>query len=159
MKILKIGTVSADGSKIMASASIHKSIRYDRAKELEQELSLEIAQLLAKAETEEKAKDNRGDGLDPEFERLTILREKMKNAQATFETRTRERAGSSKKSSSGRFASGMASRAGIKAVRSKNRTRNQGRRSIRISRIPTAELCARAEVPRVDRLPRRASRG
>jgi transposase len=92
MKLLKVGTVSVDGSKIKANASIHKSLRYDRAKELEQELSLEIAELLAKAESEDKVKDERGDDLDPELERLTILREKMKKAQETIEARASERA-------------------------------------------------------------------
>lgn len=91
MKLLKVGTVSVDGSKIKANASIHKSLRYDRAKELEQELSLEIAELLAKAESEDKVKDEGGDDLDPELERLTILREKMKKAQETIEARARER--------------------------------------------------------------------
>lgn len=92
MKLLKVGTVSVDGSKIKANASIHKSLRYDRAKELEQELSLEIAELLAKAEQEDKVKDERGDDLDPELERLAILRDKMRKAQETIETRARERA-------------------------------------------------------------------
>jgi hypothetical protein len=92
MKILKVGTVSVDGSKIRANASIHKSIRYDRAGELEQERGLEIAQLLTKAESEDKVKDERGDDLDQELERLTILREKMKKAQETIEKRARERA-------------------------------------------------------------------
>jgi transposase len=76
MNILKVGTVSVDGSKIKANASIHKSIRYDRAGELEQELSLEISELIAKAESEDKVKDERGDDLDSELERLTILRKK-----------------------------------------------------------------------------------
>ena len=91
MKILKVGTVSVDGSKIKANASIHKSIRYDRAGELEQELGFEIAQLLMKAESEDKVKDERGDDLDSELERLVILREKMKKAQETIEARARER--------------------------------------------------------------------
>ena len=92
MKILKVGTVSVDGSKIKANASIHKSLRYDRAQELEQELNLEIGELLAKAESEDKVKDERGDDLDAELARLTILREKMKKAQETIEERARERA-------------------------------------------------------------------
>jgi transposase len=92
MNILKVGTVSVDGSKIKANASMHKSIRYDRAGELEQELNLEIAELLTKAESEDKVKDERGDDLDPELERLTILRAKMRKAQETIEERTRERA-------------------------------------------------------------------
>jgi len=92
LKLLKVGTVSVDGSKIKANASIHKGVRYDRAKEIERELGLEIAELLAKAESEDKVKDERGDDLDPELERLTILREKMRRAQETLEEGARERA-------------------------------------------------------------------
>ncbi len=33
--VLKVGTVSVDGTKIRANASIHKSLRYDRAGQLE----------------------------------------------------------------------------------------------------------------------------
>jgi hypothetical protein len=68
MKIIKLGTVSVDGSKIKANASIHKSIRYDRARELEQELKLEIDKLLARAE-EDKAMDEHSDEVDAELER------------------------------------------------------------------------------------------
>lgn len=92
MKILKIGTVSVDGSKIKANASIHKSIRYDRARELEQELKLEIDELLARAETEDKVKDERGDEVDTELERLTELKAKMRTAQQEIEKRATERA-------------------------------------------------------------------
>ena len=60
MKVLKLGTVSVDGSRIKANASIYKSIRYDRARELEQELKLEIDELFARAESEDKVKDRNG---------------------------------------------------------------------------------------------------
>jgi transposase len=92
MKILKLGTVSVDGTRIKANASIHKSIRYDRAGELEQELKLEIDELLARAEREDKVKDERGDEVDAELERLTELKAKMRAAQEEIEKRTRARA-------------------------------------------------------------------
>ena len=92
MRVLKLGTVSVDGSKIKANASIHKSIRYDRARELEQELKLEIDKLLANAATEDKIKDERGDEVDAELERLSELRAKMRAAQEELEKRARERA-------------------------------------------------------------------
>lgn len=91
MKILKVGTVSVDGSKIKASASIHKSLRYDRAKELERQLELEIGELLAKAESEDRVKDERGDEVGAELERLSVLRAKMKAAQESLEKRAKER--------------------------------------------------------------------
>jgi hypothetical protein len=48
--------------------------------------------LLAKTKSEDKVKDERGDDLDVELARLTILREKMKKAQETIEDRARARA-------------------------------------------------------------------
>ena len=92
MNILKLGTVSVDGSRIKANASIHKSIRYDRARELEQELKTEIDELLVRAEREDKVKDERGDEVDTELERLTELKAKMRAAQEEIEKRARERA-------------------------------------------------------------------
>jgi transposase len=92
MKILKLGTVSVDGSRIKANASIHKSIRYDRARELEQALKVEIDELLIRAESEDKVKDERGDEVETELERLTELKAKMRVAQEEIERRARERA-------------------------------------------------------------------
>lgn len=92
LRILKLGTVSIDGSKIKANASIHKSIRYDRARELERQLGLEIDALLIRAETEDKVKDERGDEVDAELERLSDLRSKMRRAQEELERRAKERA-------------------------------------------------------------------
>lgn len=92
MKILKLGTVSVDGSRIKANASIHKSIRYDRARELEQGLKVEIDELLARAESEDKVKDERGDEVDAELARLTELKAKMRSAQEEIERRAKERA-------------------------------------------------------------------
>lgn len=92
LKVLKLGTVSVDGSKIKANASIHKSIRYDRARELEQELKLEIDELLERAESEDKVKDERGDEVGAELEKLSDLRTKMRAAQDEIEKRTSERA-------------------------------------------------------------------
>ena len=97
MKILKLGTVSVDGSRIKANASIHKSIRYDRARELEQGLKVEIDELLARAESEDKVKDERGDEVDAELSRLTELKAKMRSAQEEIERRAKERAGLERK--------------------------------------------------------------
>jgi transposase len=92
LRILNLGTVSVDGSKIKANASIYKSIRYDRAQELEQELTLEIDELLSRAEREDKVKDERGDEVRAELERLSDLRSKMRAAQDELEKRAKDRA-------------------------------------------------------------------
>ena len=50
LKLLKVGTVSVDGTKLDANASLHKSVRYDRAGQLVTQLQGEIAELMAQAE-------------------------------------------------------------------------------------------------------------
>jgi len=48
--LVKFGHVALDGTKVRANASKHKSVRYDRAGELEQKLRKDIAELMQKAE-------------------------------------------------------------------------------------------------------------
>ena len=50
LKLVKVGVVSVDGSKFDADASKHRSVRYDRAGELIEQLRLEIATLMERAE-------------------------------------------------------------------------------------------------------------
>jgi hypothetical protein len=58
LKLLNLGTISIDGTKLNANANIHKSIRYDRARELRRQLEIEVQELMKKAETA----DGSGDG-------------------------------------------------------------------------------------------------
>ena len=50
LKLLKVGRVSVDGTKVKAAASKRRSIRYDRAVQLRAQLRGEVADLLGKAE-------------------------------------------------------------------------------------------------------------
>ena len=50
LKLVKVGVVSVDGSKVDAKASKHRSVTYARAGKLVEQLKLEIADLLARAE-------------------------------------------------------------------------------------------------------------
>ena len=50
MGLLRLGTVSIDGTKIDANASKIRSLRYDRAQALREKLAADIAELTAKAE-------------------------------------------------------------------------------------------------------------
>ena len=59
MGVLKIGTVSMDGTHIKANASKHKSVRYDRAAELEAKLEADIEELLRQAEEAEHTQAER----------------------------------------------------------------------------------------------------
>ncbi len=91
MGLLKVGTISVDGTHIRANASKHKNVGYARAGELEEQLKLDIAQLLEKA----KEADVLG-AVDPaelpqEIARRDKLREKMAKARATLQEQARER--------------------------------------------------------------------
>lgn len=88
MGVLKVGTVSVDGSKINANASIHKSLRYDRAVLLEKQLKQEIDRLLEKAKKED---ENDDDHLKGDLKRLSSLREKMQKAQKKLEEQAKKK--------------------------------------------------------------------
>ena len=47
LKLLKLGIVSVDGTKLDANASTHKSGRYDRAQDLRKQLQADIEGLMA----------------------------------------------------------------------------------------------------------------
>ena len=91
MGVLKVGTVSVDGTHIKANASKHRSIRYDRAKELEAKLSEDIEELLEQAERADSEESEDGNRLPEEIARREALREKMREAQERLERRARER--------------------------------------------------------------------
>ena len=55
LKLLKVGTISIDGTHIKANASKYQALSYERASELEQQLKLEIEQLMVQAEQADAA--------------------------------------------------------------------------------------------------------
>lgn len=67
MKLLKVGNVSIDGTHVKASASIYKSIRYDRICELDQKLTDDIAELMRKAEESDNQSEDDGQKLPDEI--------------------------------------------------------------------------------------------
>ena len=56
--LVKLGTISVDGTKIKANASRHKAMSYDRMKKVELELKAQIDTLLAKASAADHAERN-----------------------------------------------------------------------------------------------------
>ena len=92
MGLLKVGTVSVDGTHIKANASKHKSVRYDRAGELEQQLRVDIAKLLEQADASDREDRPDDQELPQEIARRERLREKMLEARRQLEERAREQA-------------------------------------------------------------------
>jgi transposase len=91
MKVLKLGKVSIDGTKIHANASKHKALSYGHACKLEKQLEAEVDELLQKAEVADNA--DIPDGMDIPTE-LSIRRQRIegiKEAKAEIERRAAER--------------------------------------------------------------------
>jgi hypothetical protein len=87
-----VGTVSVDGTHIKANASKHKSVRYDRAGELEAQLREDIEELLEQAERQDGQEEADGQSLPEEIARRERLREKMQEARRRLEERARREA-------------------------------------------------------------------
>jgi len=90
--VLKVGTVSVDGTHIKANASKDNNVRYDRAGELEQQLRNDIQQLLDEAEQTDQQDQADGQSMPEEIARRERLLEKMQKAREQLEHRARQRA-------------------------------------------------------------------
>lgn len=90
MGVLKVGTISVDGTHIKANASIHRSVRYDRAGELEQQLISDVKDLMRKAEEADGQEDPSAQELPKEIARREKLREKLQEARRMLEKRAAE---------------------------------------------------------------------
>jgi transposase len=91
MGLLKLGTVSIDGTKIDANASKIRSVRYDRAQALRAKLAADIAELTAKAEAAD-TEDSDPQALPAEIARREALKEKLDAACARLEAEARTQA-------------------------------------------------------------------
>ena len=92
LKLVKVGVVSVDGSKFEANASKHRSVRYDRAGELIEQLRLEIADLMERAEASDGSADEDPQALPREIARREALRERLDAARRRLEARAKARA-------------------------------------------------------------------
>ena len=90
--VLKVGTISVDGTKIAANASKRKSIRYDRAGELIEQLELEIRQLMEQAEQTDCGEETDGQTLPAEIARRQQLKDKLAKARQSLEARVQRQA-------------------------------------------------------------------
>ena len=89
--LLRVGTVSIDGTKIDANASKVRSVRYDRAQALRAKLAADIAQLTAKAEAAD-AEDIDPQALPAEIARREALKAKLDAACARLEAEAKAEA-------------------------------------------------------------------
>jgi transposase len=89
--LLRLGTVSIDGTKIDANASKIRSVRYDRAQDLRARLAADIAALTAQAEAAD-ATDHDPQALPAELARREALKAKLDAACERLEAQARAEA-------------------------------------------------------------------
>ena len=92
MKLLKVGTVSIDGTKVMANASKHKAVSYKRAGEQIELIEAEVEELLKRADDADCKDLADGLTIPNEIARRKERVEKLKVARAALEERAREAA-------------------------------------------------------------------
>ncbi len=88
--VLKLGTISLDGSKIHADASKHNAVSYNRLLELEKQLRAEVEELFALSEQEQPEVP---DGLvvSEEIKRRETRLKRLEDAKTVIEARAKER--------------------------------------------------------------------
>lgn len=90
--VLQVGMVSVDGTKVDANASKHRSVRYDRAKALVEQLRMDIEELLRRAERADASEGSDPQSLPEELRRREALAEKLDMACKRLEAQARDRA-------------------------------------------------------------------
>lgn len=91
MKLLKLGTISLDGTKIKANASRHSALSHGHIEQLEIQLKAEVESLLAQAEQADQSSVPDGMNLPEEIARRQARLEAMAAAKAKIEKRAKAR--------------------------------------------------------------------
>ena len=91
VNVLKLGSVSLDGSKVKANASKHKALSYEHACKLETQIQAEVAELLRKAEAADRVDIPDGMIIPEELERREKRLAAIASAKIEIEKRAAER--------------------------------------------------------------------
>ena len=91
LKLLKLGTVCLDGTKIHANASRHSALSHGHIEKLEVQLKAEVQELLSLAEQADQADLPDGVSLPEEIKRREDRLAAMAKSKAKIATRTAER--------------------------------------------------------------------
>ena len=93
LKVLKVGqlTVAADGTKVLANASKHSAVSYQRAGEMIAQLEVEVQQLLAQAEQADATPLQDGLTIPVEITRRQERKAALAQARAEIEARAQAR--------------------------------------------------------------------
>lgn len=91
MKLLKLGTLALDGTKVHANASRHSALSYGHAEKLEGQLRAEVEELLARAEAADAGPLPEGLNIPEELARRETRLQAIAEAKAQIEARAGER--------------------------------------------------------------------
>ena len=91
MKLLKLGTIALDGTKIHANASRHSALSYGHAEKIEAQLKAEVEQLLARADAADQEPLPEGLNIPEELLRREERLAAIVQAKAQIEARAAER--------------------------------------------------------------------
>jgi len=91
MKLLKLGTISLDGTKVQANASRHSALSHGYIEKREAQLQAEVQELLALAEQADQSNVPDGISLPEEIQRREDRLKAMAEAKAKIEARAKAR--------------------------------------------------------------------
>ena len=91
MKLLKLGTIALDGTKVHANASRHSALSYGHAQKIEAQLEAEVKEMLARAEAADQEPLPEGLSIPEELARREERLAAIRQAQAQIEARAAER--------------------------------------------------------------------
>ena len=91
LKLLKVGNVSLDGTKVKANASKHRALSYGHANRIEAQLQAEVEQLLRMAEQADRRDVPDGMDVPAEIARREARLAAIRQAKEQIEARAQER--------------------------------------------------------------------
>jgi transposase len=90
LKLLQLGTISVDGTRLKANASKHRGVNYQRSGQLIKQLEAEVDELLGKAERADSQGEIDPAKLPQEIAKRQELKAKLEAARQKLEQRHRE---------------------------------------------------------------------
>ena len=91
MKLLKLGSVALDGTKVHANASRHSALSYGHAQKIEAQLEAEVKEMLARAEAADQEPLPKGMSIPKELARREARLAAIRQAKEQIETRAAQR--------------------------------------------------------------------
>ena len=89
--VLKLGTVSIDGTKMKANANKYRNVTYGRCQELLEELEQEVKELVKRSEQADAKEKANADELPKKLRGAKKLKGKLERAKAVMERRAKAR--------------------------------------------------------------------